>query len=362
MTLGDILKKYREDNNISMDEFSQLSSLSKGYISMLENNINPRNNKPIAPTLPTIKKISNGMGIDVDTLLKMLDSDQEISLENDENAKTIAGIGRRIKEARNALNMTQEELAKSLGVTKGAVANYENGTSHLKEPIMCKLFSTLNVDANYLFHDVVNSPRKSNDVTLAEFEHIKKYRALDERGRHMIDLMLDAEYEHCKCNQSCDISKPSGRLIQFYQRLASAGTGQIVFDDVPVDLIEIPDIPEYSKAKYAIGVNGDSMEPLYKDSDILLVEPANNINEGDIGIFIVDGQSYVKKLGNKTLVSINDKYDDIPITEDTECLGRVIDKITDPQSNKISLDEMLALQVGRKILEEEKNNSELQTG
>ena len=178
----------------------------------------------------------------------------------------------------------------------------------------------------------------------------------------MIDLMLDAEYDHCKCNQSCDISKHSGRLIQFYQRLASAGTGQIVFDDVPVDLIEIPDIPEYSKAKYAIGVNGDSMEPLYKDSDILLVEPANNIDEGDIGIFIVDGQSYVKKLGNKTLVSMNDKYDDIPITEDTECLGRVIDKITDPQSNKISLDEMLALQVGRKILEEEKNNSELQTG
>ena len=70
----------------------------------------------------------------------------------------------------------------------------------------------------------------------------------------------------------------------------------------------------------------------------------------------------MKKLGNKTLVSINDKYDDIPITEDTECLGRVIDKITDPRSNKISLDEMLAIQVGRKILEEEKNNSELQTG
>lgn len=31
------------------------------------------------------------------------------------------GIGKRIKEARNALNMTQEELAKKLGVTKGAM-------------------------------------------------------------------------------------------------------------------------------------------------------------------------------------------------------------------------------------------------
>ncbi len=56
MTLGDLVREYREKYNISMDEFSKMCELSKGYISMLENNINPRNNKPIAPTLPTIKK------------------------------------------------------------------------------------------------------------------------------------------------------------------------------------------------------------------------------------------------------------------------------------------------------------------
>ena len=47
MTLGDIVRKYRESNNMSLAEFAQACSLSKGYISMLENNINPRNNKPI---------------------------------------------------------------------------------------------------------------------------------------------------------------------------------------------------------------------------------------------------------------------------------------------------------------------------
>lgn len=80
MTLGDIIKEYREKQNISMDEFSKISSLSKGYISMLENNTNPRNNKPIAPTLPTIKKIASAMSMDVDSVLKILDSDQEINL------------------------------------------------------------------------------------------------------------------------------------------------------------------------------------------------------------------------------------------------------------------------------------------
>lgn len=82
MTLGDLVKKYREKSNISMEEFSKMCALSKGYISMLENNINPRSNKPIAPTLPTIKKIATAMNTDVDSILKILDSDQEIILDS----------------------------------------------------------------------------------------------------------------------------------------------------------------------------------------------------------------------------------------------------------------------------------------
>lgn len=105
------------------------------------------------------------------------------------------GIGNRIKEARNNLGYTQEELAKMLGVTKGAVANYELETSHPKEPIMYKLIEVLHVDANYLFQDCVNIPKELNNVTLAEFEHIKKYRALDEHGKKMVDFTLQNEWE-----------------------------------------------------------------------------------------------------------------------------------------------------------------------
>lgn len=83
MTIGDLVKDYREKHNISMDEFSKTCNLSKGYISMLENNINPRNSKPIAPTLPTIKKIALAMNMDIDSVLKLLNSNQEISLDID---------------------------------------------------------------------------------------------------------------------------------------------------------------------------------------------------------------------------------------------------------------------------------------
>lgn len=83
MTIGDILKKYREKHRMSQDKFAEKSGISKGYISMLENNINSRNNKPIEPTLEMLHKLSVGMDITLDELLKMVDGKQKISLSNE---------------------------------------------------------------------------------------------------------------------------------------------------------------------------------------------------------------------------------------------------------------------------------------
>ena len=88
MTLGDLIKNYRDRNNITIGEFASACSLSKGYISMLENNINPRNNKPISPTLPSMAKVASGMGIELDALLKMLDGKQSVQLIEDNSSST----------------------------------------------------------------------------------------------------------------------------------------------------------------------------------------------------------------------------------------------------------------------------------
>lgn len=80
MTLGDLIKEYRSDHKLSMDEFAQRSGLSKAYVSILERNINPSTGKPAVPSLETIKGVSSAMGIDVNDLVSALDSDQIISL------------------------------------------------------------------------------------------------------------------------------------------------------------------------------------------------------------------------------------------------------------------------------------------
>lgn len=82
MHIGDLVKQYRVDHGLSMDEFARLSGLSKGYISMLEKNENPRTKKPIIPTVDTLQSISRVISVDINELVAVLDPEQEISLEH----------------------------------------------------------------------------------------------------------------------------------------------------------------------------------------------------------------------------------------------------------------------------------------
>lgn len=85
MTLGDIVKNYRTEHGLSLREFSKISGVSNGYISMLEKNEHPKTKKPIVPSIEKMRCIANAMGMSFDSLLDMIDSDQPISIKK-ENA------------------------------------------------------------------------------------------------------------------------------------------------------------------------------------------------------------------------------------------------------------------------------------
>ena len=80
MTLGEMIKRYREEHSMSMDAFSKQSGISKAYISLLEKNRHPSTGKPIAPSLETIKQAAEGMGKDIDEVFAELDPDLNIKL------------------------------------------------------------------------------------------------------------------------------------------------------------------------------------------------------------------------------------------------------------------------------------------
>ena len=98
----------------------------------------------------------------------------------------------RIKEARTNNALTQEQLAKKLGIAKSTLAGYETGNREPSIEMVAKILQTLDIDANYLWQDETDFPMQ---VSYDEMEHIKKYRTLDQHGKEMVDVVLQKEYD-----------------------------------------------------------------------------------------------------------------------------------------------------------------------
>ena len=54
LTVGEIIRAYREHNDLSLEDFARMSGLTKAYISKLEHEVDPRNGKPINPTIDAV--------------------------------------------------------------------------------------------------------------------------------------------------------------------------------------------------------------------------------------------------------------------------------------------------------------------
>lgn len=105
-------------------------------------------------------------------------------------------FGSRLKEKRESLNITQPQLAEMLGVSKGAIGNWETDVNSPRATLLYDLFDILHCDANYLFQDEMRDLKYKDKSTPEEFENIiKKYRDLDDHGREMVDFTLEKEYE-----------------------------------------------------------------------------------------------------------------------------------------------------------------------
>ena len=62
MKLGDLIRKYREQHDLSQRQFAISCGLSNGYISMLEKGRNPKNRAARDPYLVTTEKVSRWHG------------------------------------------------------------------------------------------------------------------------------------------------------------------------------------------------------------------------------------------------------------------------------------------------------------
>lgn len=227
----------------------------------------------------------------------------------------------------------RSQLSKQSGIPYTTIVGFfEKGTENIRRTTLIKLSDFFNCSLEYLVSDEIEDEDYGKNqgfkINSSEIQHIKKYRTLDEYGKKAVDEILDIEHERCTVVVQ---EQPETKYInlKIAQLPASAGTGVELSDEnyeiLPVKYSELTE-----QADFAVTVSGDSMQPTYYDGDILLVEniPAQI---GDIGVFVVDGDGYVKEYGGDRLISHNEEYPDIMLKDHdyVMCSGKVIGVLED---------------------------------
>lgn len=217
---------------------------------------------------------------------------------------------------------TRNEFADKLGIPSTTLRNYETDAREPGHTFLKQISEFFNVSVDYLLcltddKEVLKSFRlRESEQTMVE-----KYRNLDNYGKELVDLVLEKEHERCIASIN---EKPAAlRIYTYMQKIAAAGNG-FYFDDIPTETIEAPYMPG---ADFIIGVSGDSMEPTYNDGDLVYVEKRQIIHSGEIGIFMIHNECYIKEVTDEGLKSHNPKYKIIPGDESIQCIGKVLGKV-----------------------------------
>ena len=126
-------------------------------------------------------------------------------------------IGTAIREQRLKAGLTQEALARKIGVTPSAVGNYERDISFPKEEVLYMLFEALGCSPNELFG-------REETLSMGERSHLEKYRRLDFHGRELVDACVEIELLRCEDTVKTAARKgASGRKLRLKPRSGGSG-------------------------------------------------------------------------------------------------------------------------------------------
>lgn len=230
-------------------------------------------------------------------------------------------IGNKIRFYRTKMNLTQDQLGEKLNTKKATISNYETGYRTPKQDDLFEIAHILNVKIDDLF------PQRhtdKNDISIVYNKLIPpRQRNVLDYANHQLELQNNTKDNIVDFNDYKD-NKVSETSVY---GVVSAGTGEQIFDEPQFKVAVKGEIPTHD---IALQVNGNSMEPMFHDKEIIFIEKTHEIKNGQIGVFIIDGEAYVKKVyvedDRLTLVSLNKNYPDLHFYENqsVELVGKVI--------------------------------------
>lgn len=295
------LKELRKEHKLSMKELGKILGLSESTISLYEAGKRE-------PDIKTLIKIADYFNVSVDVLLSRDETNKDEILDN------------------HSLSMF----------------NFEKMCDDLDEHSLDKIHSVLYSLRRIQYNDALFAKDKQYLFsTITELigrieRYVDDFRTATDFGK-VFDYsfhnkrFINGEVAVLKriTNLITPEKKPvaeSTIVIPFYETPVSAGTGSWLGDDILAEWLTVPRNDMTTSADFALKISGDSMQPKFPNGETVLVKQTSSVFEGEIGVFVLNGESYIKKLGKKELVSLNPAYKPIPLHgfDDVRCVGKVL--------------------------------------
>ncbi|HEB2195320.1 TPA: helix-turn-helix domain-containing protein [Staphylococcus aureus] len=231
----------------------------------------------------------------------------------------------RLKQIMSERKISQSELSRRTGIGRNSISDYLNGKYEAKQDKVFELAKALNVNEAWLMGFDISKNRKIENNDIASIYS----KLTPPRQKNVLNYANEQlEEQNSKGDNVVDInSYKQEKTPVNVNGCVSAGVGERLHDETLFTEVVKGPIPTHD---LALKVNGDSMEPMFKDGEIIFVEKTHNIKNGQIGIFIIEEEAYVKKVfvedDRLTLVSLNKEYDDLHFyrNESVRLIGKVI--------------------------------------
>lgn len=234
------------------------------------------------------------------------------------NNKEIIDI---LTQEKDKQGLSISELARRVNMAKSAVSRYFNYTREFPLNRADDFAKVLHITPEYLLG--VNENKKDNSTTKQILDVV--FSKLEEPRQEKVVTYAKSELDDQ--NKVMEIADYQiEKEYPYYDDAVSAGTGQYI----GISQRETITLPVEFDADYVVPVNGDSMEPEYHDGDYIFIESTVNLDDGEIGVFELYGDTYVKQLiledDHAYLHSLNKKYKDMKVDADSDfrVLGRVV--------------------------------------
>ena len=235
--------------------------------------------------------------------------------------------GEIIRRRRTALGLNQAELAERVGVSRNTVAGWETNHSRPDLGTLPALCRALKISLNAFFGLEKKHTAEENRV-------LEVFSELEAQDRESIlwqmEALRDRRAEQRRMNEPVQIPKV---VTLFRNELgAAAGFGAALGEAQGEKMVLLAD-RDTERADEVITVCGRSMEPTFYDGDQVLVQHTKELREGEIGIFLVDNEGYIKEYRKDGLHSHNPEFRTMTFHEDqsVRCIGRVIGKVKEEQ-------------------------------